>query len=149
MLHIQFPEPSFRIKNDGTRDQIFDNLRKKWLVLTPEEWVRQNFVQYLLQVLEYPSTMIALEKEIWLSGIKKRFDILVYDSHHQPWMIVECKAGSVALSESTLEQALRYNIAVPARFLVITNGSYSYGWEKKDRQLHMLLQLPAWPDQTK
>jgi hypothetical protein len=126
------------------RDFIFDNLRKKWLVLTPEEWVRQNFVQYLMQVLHYPSTLIALEKEIWLGELKKRFDILVYDKAHRPWMIVECKSGSVTLNDDTLQQALRYNISVPAVFLIITNGNYTFGWEKRDGQLQVLNELPVW-----
>jgi hypothetical protein len=144
MLLINFPEPSFRIKKEGLRDFIFDNLRKKWLVLTPEEWVRQNFVQYLMQVLHYPSTLIALEKEIWLGELKKRFDILVYDTAHRPWMIVECKSGSVNLNDDTLQQALRYNISVPADFLIITNGNYTFGWEKRDGQLQVLNELPVW-----
>jgi hypothetical protein len=144
MLVINYPEPSFRIKKEGSRDYIFDNLRKKWLVLTPEEWVRQNFIQYLIQVLQYPSTLIALEKEIWLGELKKRFDILVYNSAHRPWMIVECKAGAVILNDDTLQQALRYNISVPADFLLITNGNYTFGWEKKDGQLLVLNKLPPW-----
>jgi hypothetical protein len=95
--------------------------------------------------MHYPSAMVALEKEIWLGELKKRFDILVYDRHHQPWMIVECKAADISLTEETLHQALRYNISVPAEFLVITNGHFSYAWHKKDAQLTMLNELPAWP----
>jgi hypothetical protein len=144
MLLIKYPEPSFRIKTEGGREYIFDQLRKKWLLLTPEEWVRQNFVQYLVSVLNYPSSLIAMEKEIWLGELKKRFDILVYNKDHQPWMIVECKAGSVALNDETLHQALRYNISVPADFLLITNGHYTYGWEKKQGKLQIIEELPAW-----
>lgn len=99
----------------------------------------------MLQVLHYPSTLIAQEKEIWLGGLKKRFDILVYDATHQPWMIIECKAGTVVLNEATLQQALRYNIAVPVPYLLITNGGNTFGWERKDGQLHILSQMPAWP----
>lgn len=74
---INFPEPGFRIKKEEGREYIFDALRKKWVALTPEEWVRQNFVQYLLQVKNYPASLIALEKEIKLGELKKRFDILI------------------------------------------------------------------------
>lgn len=144
MITIDFPEPSFRIKKEGNRDFIFDALRKKWLLLTPEEWVRQNFVQYLVQKMSYPSALIALEKEIMLGELKKRFDILVYHEDHRPWMIVECKAGTVTLNEATLRQALRYNISVPAAFIIITNGSYTYGWEKRERQLRVIGELPSW-----
>ena len=93
MLMINYPEPSFRVKTEKGKECIFDPHRRKWLILTPEEWVRQNFIQYLIQVMNYPASLIALEKEIWLGEMKKRFDILVYNKDHQPWMIVECKAG--------------------------------------------------------
>src|SRR5437868_14994317 len=111
MLMINYPEPAFRIKKEDQKDFLFDPLRKKWLLVTPEEWVRQNFVQYLVQVMRYPSSLIALEKEIWLAELKKRFDILVYNREHQPWMIVECKGSDIKLSDGTLQQALRYNIS--------------------------------------
>jgi hypothetical protein len=144
MLMINYPEPNFRIKKENDKEFLFDPLRKKWLLLTPEEWVRQNFVQYFIQVMNYPSSLIALEKEIMLGELKKRFDILIYNNNHQPWMIVECKAADIKLNDETLQQALRYNITVPVEFLVITNGSYSFGWQKKDGQLHEISELPAW-----
>ena len=144
MINIRFPEPAFRMKQDGGKEYIFDLLRKKWLLLTPEEWVRQNFVQYLIQSMHYPASLIALEKEIMLGELKKRFDILVYNKDHQPWMIVECKAETITLNNETLQQALRYNISVPVEFLIITNGNYSFGWEKKDGQLNVLNELPVW-----
>jgi hypothetical protein len=127
MLTIQYPEPDFQIKKDEDKDIIFDSLRKKWLSLTPEEWVRQNFVHYLIKVKKYPATLIAIEKMIMLGELKKRFDILVYDTNHQPWMMIECKSPSVQLDETVLQQLLRYHISVPTGFLVITNGEYSYG----------------------
>src|SRR6185295_4445123 len=144
MLVINYPEPGFRLKKENDREWLFDPIRKKWLVLTPEEWVRQNFMQYLTQVMNYPSTLVALEKEIRLGELKKRFDILVYNKDHQPWMIVECKAETVTLNKETLQQVLRYNITVPADFLLITNGHSTFGWEKKERQLHVLAELPGW-----
>ena len=144
MLVINYPEPNFRVKKENGRDYIFDSFRKKWLLLTPEEWIRQNFVQYLIQVMKYPSSLIALEKEIWLGELKKRFDIMVYDSSHQPWMIIECKGADIKLSDETLQQALRYNISVPCEFLVITNGHYSFGWQKKDGRLIEVNGLPEW-----
>ena len=80
------------------------------MVITPEEWVRQNFIHYLVSVKNYPATLIALEKKIRLGELTKRFDILVYDKEHKPWMIVECKGPGIELTESVLHQALRYNI---------------------------------------
>lgn len=144
MITIQFPEPSFRIRKDTGRDYIFDTFRKRWVLLTPEEWVRQNFVQYLVRVMNYPASLVAIEKEIMLGDLKKRFDVLIYDSEHRPWMIIECKAGAVLLGDETLQQALRYNISVPVSYIVITNGSYTYGWQKKEGQLQSISHLPPW-----
>ena len=142
MIIISYPEPAFRTKKENDKDFIFDALRKKWLLLTPEEWVRQNFVQYLVQVKKYPATLIALEKMINLGELKKRFDILVYDKDHLPWMMIECKAPVIKLDEIVLHQLLRYHISVPTGFLVITNGEYSYGWEKKEQGLRLIQELP-------
>ena len=144
MLLVHYPEPVFQVKRTESGELIFDPLRRKWLRLTPEEWVRQNFVQYLVQVKQYPSSLIAMEKIIWLGELKKRFDILVYDQHHQPWMMIECKAPTIKLDETVLHQLLRYHISVPTGFLVISNGTTSYGWQKKERNLLLLSELPDW-----
>ena len=111
------------------------------MIITPEEWVRQNFIQYLLTVKKYPATLVALEKKIKLGELTKRFDILIYNKSHKPWMIVECKAPEVPLSESVLHQALRYNISVPVPFIVITNGNSTYAW-KKDHNLELINEIP-------
>lgn len=142
MLQINYPRPEFRIKKENNKEFIFDALRKKWLLLTEEEWVRMNFVQYLIKEKNYPASLIALEKEIMLGELKKRFDILVYDEDHQPWMMIECKAGVVKLSDDVLQQVLRYNISVPVRFIIITNGNNTYGWERKGNGLDTLAELP-------
>jgi hypothetical protein len=144
MLSIHFPEPAFRIKKEKDKDFIFDPLRKKWLLLTPEEWVRQNFVQYLVQVKNYPADLIAQEKVLQLGELKKRFDILVYDKQHRPWMMIECKGPEIKLNEAVLQQLLRYHISIPVGFLLITNGETSYGWEKKGMNLNLLEHLPEW-----
>lgn len=115
------------------------------MLLTAEEWVRQNFVAYLQKALNYPPSLIALEKGLLLNGLKKRFDILVYDAAHKPWLMVECKAPSVTLTEDVLRQALRYNISVPVSYIVITNGQKTMGWEKSGANLHLLAQLPTLP----
>jgi hypothetical protein len=144
MLSIQFPEPSFRLKKEKGKDFIFDPIRKKWLLLTPEEWVRQNFVQYLVRVKNYPSDLIAQEKVLQLGELKKRFDILVYDRQHRPWMMIECKGPEVKLNEAVLQQLLRYHISIPVSFLIITNGETSYGWEKIGMNLSLMEQMPEW-----
>lgn len=142
MIKIDYPEYDFRVRRESGREMIFDEVRKIWLKLTPEEWVRQNFVRYLMTVLHYPAALVALEKKIRLGELSKRFDVLVYDRHHQPWMMVECKALSIPLSEAVLHQVLRYNIAVPVRYLVITNGTNCYAFHKRDQQLVPLAELP-------
>jgi hypothetical protein len=142
MLLIAYPTPEFKIKSEKGKEYIFDGIRKKWLFLTPEEWVRQNFIQYLIRVMNYPATLIALEKEIQLGELKKRFDILVYDQNHQPWMMVECKSMDVPLTEETVHQILRYNLTIPVRYLVITNGSYCIGWERISNGVEELQELP-------
>lgn len=144
MIKVNYPEPVFRFKEENGKEMIFDLIRKQWLLLNEEEWVRQNFIQFLIQELKYPSELIAVEKEIQLGDLKKRFDILVYDDDHKPWMLIECKAGEINLDEKVLLQVLRYNISMPAKFLVITNGHYTYAWEKIHGELKEILQMPAW-----
>ena len=143
MIAVQYPEPQFRMKMENGKQYIFDAIRKTWLILTEEEWVRQNFVNYLVSKLNYPYTVIALEKEITLNDLKKRFDILVYDRQHQPWMLVECKEPKTALNEDVLQQVLRYNITVPVQYIVITNGNTTVGW-KKNGELQLIPELPPW-----
>jgi hypothetical protein len=143
MIGFRYPDPAFRIKSEGGKDYIFDSLRKKWLVLTPEEWVRQNFLQYLVQVMKYPLSLIAVEKEFRFGEMNRRFDILIYNTDHQPWMMVECKAPEISLDQTVLDQVLRYNISIPVPYLVITNGATGYAWVRKGQGLTMLQDLPA------
>ena len=143
MLTISYPRPDFRIRHEQGNEQIFDPFRKKWVSLTPEEWVRQNFLQYLIQVMKYPSALVAIEKEIMLGDMKNRFDLLVYDNEHRPWMLIECKSMEIILSEETLQQALRYHSSIQVSYLVITNGNDCYAWEKKGNDLLLIDRLPA------
>jgi len=144
MIRIDYPKHEFRIQKREGNEIIFDELRKRWVALTPEEWVRQNFLQYMILQKQYPRSLIAVEKLILLGDLKKRFDILLYNMQQQPWMIVECKAMSVELSEGVLNQVLRYNIAVPASFLVITNGNDTFAWARQGSGMLELSELPEW-----
>jgi hypothetical protein len=143
MIKVDFPAPSFRIKEENGKDVIFDDLRKQWVRLTPEEWVRQNLIQYMLQVKQYPAAFIGIEKEIALGELKKRFDLLVFDRNHQPWMMIECKAMDVELTDKVLEQIIRYNMSVPVSYLVISNGTYTYAWVKEKNRLISITELPV------
>ena len=144
MIEVKYPEPSFKIKHEKQQHFVFDVLRKTWLLLTEEEWVRQNFVQFLIREMQYPQSLIALEKELELNGLKKRFDILVYDDNHNPWMMIECKAPSVLLDSKTFEQLLRYHISIPTSYLVITNGEKTYAWRKEYGNLKVIEKFPEW-----
>jgi hypothetical protein len=144
MLSIQFPPPTFRIRQrerDGA-DEIFDNNRKRWLLLTPEEWVRQNFVAYLVKEKKIPASLIGLEKELKVGELRKRFDIVVFKNDGQPWLLVECKAMDVQLSERTITQTLSYLSGMACNYAVITNGQFTYGWNVTDG----FSQLAVFPD---
>lgn len=142
MIRIEYPPYQPKIKEEDNRELIFDEARKRWVVLTPEEWVRQNFLQYLLQVKKYPASLIAIEKEIKLGELKKRFDIVVYDRNSKPWMIIECKEMDVTLDKKVLDQVLRYNVTLNVPYLVITNGSFCMALAIIDGELKEIDDLP-------
>ena len=116
-------------------------MRRFWVSLTPEEWVRQNFLQYLMQVKNYARTLISVEKIIMLGELKKRYDIVVY-KNSLPWMIVECKEMNVDINIKTLEQTLRYNMVVGIQFLVMTNGNTTMAYEIVDNAFKEINDLP-------
>lgn len=134
MIKIEFPKRQIKIEQREGVNEIFDIIRKKWIILSPEEWVRQNILDYLVNSKKYPASLIAVEKEIKLGELKKRCDIVVYNREVTPWMIIECKEMNVTLSQKTLEQILRYHITLPAKYLIITNGTYSFGFVKQNGQ---------------
>ena len=111
-------------------------------MLTPEEWVRQNFLQYLVQIKKYPASLIAVEKEIKLGDLKKRFDVVVYDNNTKPWMIVECKEMNIELDRSVLDQVLRYNISLKVPYLIITNGRYCMALKLENNSMTEINALP-------
>ena len=141
MIQIEYPKYEFRFKKEADKEFIFDEVRKQWLRLTPEEWVRQNFLQYLIQIKKYPTAVIAIEKEIKLGELKKRCDIVVY-KNDIPWMIIECKEMNVELNQTTIEQILRYNIVMKVNYLVITNGTSIYAWRIADGKVTELQSIP-------
>jgi hypothetical protein len=122
MQKLNLPTHKFRFKSNENKTLIFDNLRKKYMVLTPEEWVRQHFVQFLIEEKKYPISLIALEKQLTLNNRKKRTDILVFNKEGSPDIIVECKAPKIKITQATFDQIARYNLKLKANFLVVTNG---------------------------
>lgn len=126
MQKLNFPDYSFRFKNSENKTFIFDEIRKKFVVLTPEEWVRQNVVQYLLNEKKYPKSLVNVEKLITLNGLKKRYDLVVYNTDGSLFLLVECKAATVKIQQQTFDQIARYNLVLKAHYLWITNGINHY-----------------------
>jgi hypothetical protein len=144
MLQIAFSNSNFQIRQVTSYDEIFDPFRKKWLKLTPEEWVRQNFIQYLVADLNYPSSHIAQEREIRIGELKKRFDIVVFGKDAKPWMLIECKAMEIPLTEKVLSQVLAYKSTMLCSFILITNGNFTYGWKLDANEVILLEEMPLY-----
>lgn len=113
---------SIKLRETDGRREVFDMVRNRFVALTPEEWVRQHFIQYLHEVLLYPVELMQVEGAISLNGMTRRCDIVVYDEDVKPFIIVECKKETVPLSQKVIDQACRYNLVLQVPFLCITNG---------------------------
>ncbi len=142
VIAITFPPYQPRIREQHKKPQIFDGIRKQWVALTPEEWVRQNILQYLTLVLQYPASLIAVEKEIRLGELKKRCDIIVYDRDMKPFLLVECKEMEAPLTDAAVHQALRYNQTLQVPYFAITNGQYTCLFKNEAGQL---VEVGEWP----
>jgi len=123
---LNFPTYSFRFKNSENKLLIFDGIRKKFVVLQPEEWVRQHCVQYLIQHKKYPQSLINVEKELKINTLKKRYDIVVFNPDGSIYLIVECKAPTLQINQETFDQIARYNLELNATYLMVTNGINHY-----------------------
>ena len=126
MQKLNFPTYSFRFKNSENKVAIFDEIRKKFIILTPEEWVRQHVVQYLLQDKNYPKSYINVEKLIKINDLSKRYDIIVYQPNGAIYLLIECKAPEVTITQQTFDQMARYNLVLNAKYLMVSNGLNHY-----------------------
>ncbi|MEI7509714.1 MAG: type I restriction enzyme HsdR N-terminal domain-containing protein [Flavobacterium sp.] len=126
MQKLNFPTYSFRFKNSENKVAIFDEIRKKFIILTPEEWVRQHVLQYLLQDKNYPISYINVEKLIKINDLSKRYDIIVYQPDGAIYLLIECKAPEVAITQQTFDQIARYNLVLNAKYLMVSNGLNHY-----------------------
>ena len=126
LTKLNLPTYSFRTRQEGAKLKIFDEIRKKFLVLTPEEWVRQNFIRYLVAEKSFPVSLMAVETGLQLNGNQFRADLLVYNKQGKPWMIVEFKAPEVKITQKTFDQIARYNITFEVPFLIVSNGLEHY-----------------------
>ena len=143
MIVVEYPAPAFKIKEEQWGTYIRDSIRRKWILLTPEEWVRQNFIAYMIQEKNYPAEVIAVEKTIRIGEMKKRFDIVVF-KNMQPWIIVECKEPDVPLTTEVFEQLSHYNMRLSGSYLIITNGNYTKGWQVNTGIFQEINHLPDW-----
>jgi len=123
---LNFPAIEVRTKAEGKRTLIFDSIRRKYVVLTPEEWVRQHLIHYLMMEKEYPAMLISVETPLKYARVDKRSDVLVNDRNGQPLMLAECKAPEIAITQKVFEQIAIYNLAIQAPCLMITNGLQHY-----------------------
>ena len=126
MQQLNFPTYSFRLKNSENKVSIFDAIRKKFVVLQPEEWVRQHCVKYLIEEKKYPQSLINVEKELRINGLRKRYDIVVFNPDGTIHLIVECKSSKISINQDTFDQIARYNLALNATYLMVTNGMNHY-----------------------
>lgn len=126
MQKLNFPTYKFRLKNSENKVQIFDEIRKKFIVLQPEEWVRQHTVQFLIHNKGYPKSLINVEKELTINNLKKRYDIVIFYPDGTINLIVECKSPNIKIQQNTFDQIARYNLALRSTFLMVTNGLEHY-----------------------
>jgi hypothetical protein len=126
MQKLNFPTYTFRFKNSENKVSIFDEIRKKFVILTPEEWVRQNVVRFLLEEKKYPKSYINVEKVIKINSLTKRYDIVVFQPNGKLFLLVECKAPEIPISQNTFDQIARYNMVLESEYLMVTNGLNHY-----------------------
>ncbi|HUX94307.1 MAG TPA: type I restriction enzyme HsdR N-terminal domain-containing protein [Bacteroidales bacterium] len=148
MKELNLPYYSFKITGKEGNEMILDTIRRKYVRLTPEEWVRQNFVQYLINEGKYPPGLIGIEVMFSLNRLKKRVDILIHNRRGEPVMIVECKEPEVKLEDKVFDQIVVYNMAFKVPYLVVTNGidHYAFRVNHLENKREYLLAIPLYED---
>ena len=148
MRKLNLPEYQLNTRIIGNKNEIFDSIRKRYVILTPEEWVRQNFIRFLINEKEYPPSLFAVEKGLKVNNMFRRTDIVLYNSKAEPQMIVECKAPDVKISQATFDQAAQYNISLNVNYLTITNGLQHYCCRinSTDKSISFLKEIPNYKD---
>lgn len=146
MQKLNFQQYDFRFKNSENKVSIFDEIRKKFIILTPEEWVRQHVVQFLLEEKKYPKSLINVEKVLKVNGLRKRYDAVVFNPDGSIKVLVECKAPEVKISQATFDQIALYNMTMKANFLMVTNGLNHYFCQMdfENEKYLFLSQLPEY-----
>ena len=150
MEALNFKNYSFRLKKADDKLWIFDLIRRKYVVLQPEEWVRQHVVHFLIEEKGYPKSLINVEKKLSVNGLTKRYDVVVYSKKGVVFLVVECKAPSVTITQQTFDQIARYNLSLNAQYLMVTNGINHYYCQTDYNQYKyiFLADLPHYNDLT-
>ena len=144
MEKLNFPKYILLLKNKENKPYIFDRIRKKWIICSPEEWVRIHCVHYLTETKGYPRSWIRIEQELRVYGTRKRFDLVLTDSNMNPFILVECKAPSVKLNQKAFDQIARYNLELKCPYLMMSNGLNHYFCKinVKDNRISFIKSLP-------
>jgi len=146
MYKLNFPLYQIPLKNKENKTLVFDSIRKKWLKLVPEEWVRLNCIEFLINEKKISRSLISVEKEFKLNNLKKRFDIVVFNKKGEIYLLVECKAPNVKLSQSVFNQITKYNLVLKSKFLMISNGinHYFFTMNFESQKIEFLKELPSY-----
>ncbi|HEV8514084.1 MAG TPA: type I restriction enzyme HsdR N-terminal domain-containing protein [Cyclobacteriaceae bacterium] len=129
MYKLNLPEINPSLKKENGKVLIFDGIRKKYIVLTPEEWVRQHFIHYLITELKYPKSLFRIEGALTYNKLQKRSDILVFDRNGKAWMLIECKSPTIKLNQKAFNQVAVYNMTIGAKYIAVTNGMAHFCFE--------------------
>lgn len=145
MIQLNLPAFAYKVKKQAGKPYIYDTIRRKYLLLTPEEWVRQHFTHYLINHLNYPRGLMTTESGLRYNKLQRRTDIVVFDRQAAPYMIVECKAPSVAINQQVFNQIAVYNKVLQARLLVVSNGLQHYccSFQAAEQSWQFLPEIPV------
>lgn len=151
MQKLNFPVYSFRFKNNENKIAIFDEIRKKYIILTPEEWVRQHVVHYLIHEKKYPKSLINVEKVLHVNGLRKRYDIVIFRPNGKIFTLIECKAPEITINQTTFDQIAQYNMTLQSEYLMVTNGLNHYFCtiDFENEKYSFLPSLPSYPFNNK
>jgi hypothetical protein len=146
LQELNFPKFSFRFKNSENKISIFDVIRKRFVILQPEEWVRQHCIHYLIENKGYPKSLINVEKELLVNNLRKRYDIVVFNPNGSIYLIVECKSPKITINQNTFDQIAQYNLSLNASYLMITNGLNHYYCQMdfKEEKYQFLKDIPEY-----
>ncbi len=142
MVQLNLPPFEYKVTKIGEKPYIFDIIRRKYVMITPEEWVRQHVLHWLMAVHQFPKALIRTESGLNYHQLAKRTDILIYDRDGNPFLLVECKAPHISLTDLVFDQAVRYNAVLKARYILISNGLEYFVFEVKNGEVTLLETIP-------